>query len=288
MTVILVTGATGFLGEHVLRQLLASGSDILAFVRPGSRTGWLQQHAVGMRVGDLADRTSLQSALRGVDVLFNVASLGFGHAANIVAAAKAAGVGRAVFVSSASVFTQLPAASKPVRIQAERLITESGLNYTVLRPTMIYGAPRDRNIWRLINHLRRWPVIPVVGRGDALQQPVFVEDVATAVVRAAGADHAIGKAYNLAGAAPLSFVQMIDVTCARLGRNVTKIHLPPRMAWTGAAVFSRLGLRITPEQVARIEENKVFDIGAATADLRYEPLNFDHGVARELQWLDKL
>ncbi len=288
MTTILVTGATGFLGEHVVRRLLGSSSDILAFVRPGTRTGWLQQHAVGLRAGDLAERAALQRALRGVDVFLNIASLGFGHAANIVAAAEAAGVGRAVFVSSTSVFTQLPTASKPVRIQAERLITESGLNFTILRPTMIYGTPRDRNIWRLINHLRRWPVIPVVGRGDALQQPVFVEDVATAVVRAAGADHAIGKAYNLAGAVPLSFVQMIDITCARLGRNVTKIHLPPRMARTGAAVFSRLGLRITPEQVARIGEDKVFDIGAAVTDLHYEPLDFEHGVARESQWLDKL
>ena len=288
MITVLVTGATGFLGQHVVRRLLGRGSDILAFVRPGSRTGWLRQHAVGLRAGDLAERAVLQRALRGVDVLLHIASLGFGHAANIVAAAEAAGVGRAVFVSSTSVFTQVPTASKPVRMQAERLIAESGLNYTILRPTMIYGAPRDRNIWRLINYLRRWPIIPVVGRGDALQQPVFVEDVATAVVRAAGADHAIGKAYNLAGAVPLSFVQMIDITCARLGRNVTKIHLPPRMARTGAAVFSRLGLRITPEQVARIGEDKVFDIGAAVTDLHYEPLDFEHGVARESQWLDKL
>jgi nucleoside-diphosphate-sugar epimerase len=288
MTTVLVTGATGFLGEHVVRRLLGSGSDILAFVRPGSRTGWLRQHAVGLRAGDLSERTALQRALRDVDVFLNIASLGSGHAANIVAAAEVAGVGRAVFVSSTSVFTQLPTASKPVRIQAERLITESGLDYTILRPTMIYGTPRDRNIWRLINHLRRWPVIPVVGRGDALQQPVFVEDVATAVVRAAGADYAIGNAYNLAGAAPLSFVQIIDTVCAALGRRVVKIHLPPRLARSAAVVSSRFGLRVSAEQVARIEEDKAFDISAASADLRFQPLDFERGVARELQWLDRM
>ncbi len=287
MTTVLVTGATGFLGEHVMRRLFRSGSDILAFVRPESRTGWLQQHGVKLRVGDLSERVVLERALRGIDVFLNIASLGFGHATNVVAAAQASGVGRVVFVSSASVFTQLPTASKTMRVQAERLIAKSGLNYTILRPTMIYGTPRDRNIWRLIGYLSRWPVIPVVGRGNALQQPVFVEDVATAVVQAAGSECAIGKAYNLAGAVPLSFVQMIDAVCTRLDRSVARIHLPPLAARAAAAVFSRLGLPITPEQVARIEEDKAFDISAAAADLRFAPLDFEHGLARELQWLSQ-
>ena len=65
MTTVLVTGATGFLGEHVMRQLLGSGNDISAFVRPGSQTGWLQQQGVKLRVGDLADRVALERALSG-------------------------------------------------------------------------------------------------------------------------------------------------------------------------------------------------------------------------------
>jgi uncharacterized protein YbjT (DUF2867 family) len=286
MTTILLTGATGFLGEHVIRRLLGSGSDIQAFVRPSSRTEWLRKQGVGLRFGDLAERSDLERALRGVDVLLSIASLGLGYAANILTAVQSAGLVRAVFVSSTSIFTQLSMPSKPVRVQAERLITESGLHYTILRPTMIYGSPRDRNIWRLISYLRQWPVIPVVGRGDALQQPVFVEDVATAVVRAVGAEHAIGKAYNLAGASPLSFVQMIDTVCTRLGRNVARIYLSPGMARMGAAMFSRLGMRITPEQIARIMEDKAFDISPAVRDLRFSPLDFDAGLARELQWLE--
>ena len=285
MTNVLVTGATGFLGEHVIRELLGSGGCISAFVRPGSQTGWLQQRGVKLCVGDLADRDALERALLGVDVLLNIASLGFGHAANVVAAAQASGIGRAVFVSSASVYTQVPNSSKTMRVQAERLIADSGLNYTILRPTMIYGTPRDRNIWRLIVYLRRWPAIPVVGRGDALQQPVFVEDVATVVVQAAGVEHAIGKAYVLAGAAPLSFVQMIDTVCRCIGRGVTRIHLSPRAARAAVAVLSSLGLPITTEQVARIQEDKTFDISAAAADLNFSPLDFEYGLKRELQWL---
>jgi nucleoside-diphosphate-sugar epimerase len=174
-----------------------------------------------------------------------------------------------------------------VRVQAEQLIAKSGLNYTILRPTMIYGTPRDRNIWRLISYLSRWPFIPVVGRGDALQQPVFVDDVANAVVQAADSECAIGKAYNLAGAAPLSFVQMVDTVCTGLNRSVARIHLPPRPTRAVAAALSRFGIPITPEQVARIEEDKTFDTSAAATDLCFAPLNFEHGLARELQWLSQ-
>jgi hypothetical protein len=59
------------------------------------------------------------------------------------------------------------------------------------------------------------------------------------------------------------------------------------MARAGAAVFSPLGLRITPEQIARIEEDKAFDISAASADLHFAPLDFEHGLARELRWFDE-
>ena len=286
MTTFLVTGATGFLGEHVIRRLPGSGSKVLAFVRPGSRTEWLERYGVEIRVGDLSHRAVLAHALQGVDVFLNIASLGFGHAADIVAASQSSGVERTVFVSSASVFTRLPAATKDVRVQAEKLIAKSGLNYTILRPTMIYGSPRDRNVWRLICYLRRWPVIPIVGRGDALQQPVFVEDVARAVVQASSTENAIGKVYNLGGAPPISFVQMIDIVCERLQRSVVKVYVAPRLARAFLSVFFRLGLRITPEQAARIEEDKVVDINAAVTDLHFTPLDFNHGLERELQWLN--
>ena len=70
------------------------------------------------------------------------------------------------------------AKSKKVRLAAENTIETSGLKYTILRPTMIYGSPRDRNMWRLIRFMRYSPIVPIFGDGNYLQQPIFVGDVA--------------------------------------------------------------------------------------------------------------
>ena len=89
------------------------------------------------------------------DALVNLASLGFGHARGIVRAAVRAGLDRAVFVSTTAVTTTLPARSKAVRLAAEDEIRGSGLSWTILRPTMIYGAAGDRNLSRLLALLAR-------------------------------------------------------------------------------------------------------------------------------------
>jgi hypothetical protein len=80
---------------------------------------------------------------------------------------------------------------------------------------------------------------------------------------------------------------MINIISARLGRNVKKFHVPLIMAQYAALLFGSIGLRITSEQVLRFEEAKNFDIGAAVKDLGYSPLDFEHGLALELQWLGK-
>ena len=287
MNTILVTGATGFLGEHVVRLLLSSGAEIRAFVRPTSDTMWLRKNDVHILSGDLNQRVTIETALQGVDLLINVASLGFGHAGNIVAASVKAGVSRTVFVSSTSIFSKLQTSSKAKRIQAELIIAESGLDYTIIRPTMIYGSPRDRNIWRLVNYINKWSVVPIIGRGQALQQPVFVGDVAKAIVSSSQCDSSIGQSYDIAGAKPISFLEIINAISAKLGRNVKKFHVPLIMAQYVAFLFGNMGLGITSEQVLRFEEGKTFDIGAAVQDLGYNPLDFEHGLMLELKWLLK-
>ena len=287
MNTILVTGATGFLGEHVVRHLLSTGAEIRAFVRPTSNTMWLRKNDVHILSGDLNQQVTIERALQGVDLLINVASLGFGHAANIVAASVKAGVSRTVFVSSTSIFSKLQTSSKAKRIQAELIIAESGLDYTIIRPTMIYGSPRDRNIWRLVNYINKWPAVPIIGRGQALQQPVFVGDVAKAIVSSSQCDSSIGQSYDIAGAEPISFLEIINAISAKLGRDVNKFHVPLIMAQYVAFLFGNMGLGITSEQVLRFEEAKTFDIGAAVQDLGYKPLDFEHGLMLELKWLLK-
>lgn len=94
-----------------------------------------------------------------------MASIGFGAVLIILQACAAVGVNWAVFVSTTAIFTQLNASSKAVRLVAEADIQASGLDWSMLRPTMIYGTPADRNMIRLLQWLEPLPQLPILGKG---------------------------------------------------------------------------------------------------------------------------
>lgn len=282
---VLVTGATGFLGEHVLARR-PPDCELTVFVRPASDLSRLPA-GVRTHVGSLDRPETLEAALEGQDLLLNLASLGFGHAPGVVAACRRAGVPRSVFVGSAAVFTTLPARSKSVRLEAERCLQDSGLSCALLRPTMIYGTPRDRNIWRLIRLLRFSPAVPVL-RGEGLHQPVHVEDVADAVWAAASLTHAGYRAYNVGGARALRLEEMIGAIAGGLGRRVLLVPVSASAARAGAAVARLLPFlpRISAEQIERLREDKSVDNGPARTAFGYAPRDFQTGVAQELRWLE--
>ncbi|MBE0680752.1 MAG: NAD(P)H-binding protein [Anaerolineales bacterium] len=281
---VLVTGATGFTGSRVVPLLLQSGYQVRCLTRATSDRAPLSALTVEWVTGDLSNPETLAAALRGVDALVNIASLGFGHADSILRSAKEAGVRRAIFISTTAIFTQLNAGSKSVRLAAEEAIQASGLDYTILRPTMIYGSPRDRNMWRLIRLLRLTPVMPIFGDGESLQQPIFVDDVAQAVLRALQTDATIGKSYNIAGKAPLAYNQVIDTVASALGRRVWKLHLPymPIVRILQFTEQIRLRLPIKAEQVLRLNENKAFSNEEAQRDFGFSPRGFEEGIRTEI------
>jgi nucleoside-diphosphate-sugar epimerase len=282
---IFLTGATGFLGERVARYLVGAGHKVRCFVRPASNRSILADLNLEYAVGDLADEMRLAASMKGWDTLVNVASIGFGHGPGIVRAAERAGVRRAIFFSTTAIFTRLPAQTKAARLEAEQAIIDSSLDWTILRPTMIYGSPRDRNMWRLINYLKRYPLLPIPGNGQSLQQPVFVDDVAQATAVALATQASIGKALNLAGAEPLSYNEVIDTVAGLLGRRVLKLHVPLPVALLGLRAYNALRRRaaLRSEQLLRLNEDKAFSIHEARACIGYEPLTFSEGISRELQ-----
>lgn len=282
---ILLIGATGFTGSYVLRKLVEQGfPDIRCLVRESSRLDLLPVDEIEVARGSLDHPLSLAQAMEGIDTLINVASIGFGHAPVLVSTAEKAGVTRALFISTTAIFTSLNAASKAVRLAAEESIQRSSLRWTILRPTMIYGSRRDRNICRLIRFVRRCPVIPVAGPGKHLLQPVYVEDVAKAVADAFHSTITICKSYTISGANPLTYNEVIDTISRLLKRSVIKCHLPvnPVVTLMRSFEWARLRLPVSSEQILRLNENKAFDHRDAARDWGYSPRTFLEGVKREL------
>lgn len=282
---VLVTGGTGFTGSRLIPLLLKNGFKVRAFVRPTSDRSPLSSFEVAWATGDFANPETFIAALRGVDALINIASLGFGHAESILKSMKEAGVQRGLFISTTAIFTQLNAGSKSIRLAAEDAIQASGVDYTILRPTMIYGTPRDRNMWRLIRLLKITPIMPIFGDGESLQQPIFVDDVAQAVLLALQNDATIHKSYNIAGKAPLTYNEVIDTVASALGKRVWKLHLPYLPIVRALQFTERLRLRlpIKAEQVLRLNENKAFSYDEAGRDFGFSPRSFEVGIGIEAQ-----
>ena len=281
---IVVSGANGFTGRFVCAELQRRQQPFIALLRPGTNTSWMDAHQIPVRFVDLNNTQQLAAQLKGCDALLNVASIGFGAAPSILEACRSAALRRAVFVSTTAIFTQLNAGSKVVRKAAEAAITSSGLDATILRPTMIYGTPDDRNMIRLVRWLERWPVLPVFGSGRSLQQPVHVSDVAWAVVQALENPATIKRQFNISGATPLTYNDLVRLTAQALGRRVQRFHVPARPIVTALKVSERLGitLPIKAEQVLRLNEDKAFSHAEAAEAFGYAPMAFEQGIRQEV------
>jgi uncharacterized protein YbjT (DUF2867 family) len=292
---LLVTGGSGFLGGYVLAEARGRGHVCVALARSATAERAVAARGATPLAGDLDDGTALAAvfARARCDALVNLASLGFGHAPAIVWAAVNAGFDRAVFVSTTAVTTTLPARSKSVRLAAEESIRSSRLKWTILRPTMIYGAAGDRNLSRLLALLaraRRAPLVgglplllPVPGGGRRLQHPVHVADVAGAVVTAVERPETAGHCYDVAGPEPLAFGELLRASAAAIGYRVRLVPVPlaPVIALTRG--YERVSRRpkIRAEQWQRLAEDKAFPIEAAACDLDYAPRSFAAGIREE-------
>jgi len=281
---IFITGATGFTGSRVVPLLLKSGYEARCLYRASSDRSLLTDSNIEWALGDVSDSQTLSASMQGTDALVNIASLGFGYADSIISAAQNAGIKRAVFISTTAIFTQLNAGSKKVRVAAELAIETSGLKHTILRPTMIYGSPRDRNMWRLIRFMRYSPIVPIFGDGKYLQQPIHVDDVAAAILGCLKADVTISKSYNIAGKHALTYNEVVDTIARGMNKRAWKIHIPSKPVVSLLRFFERIRIPfpIKAEQVLRLNENKDFSYAEAQEDFGFSPLAFGEGIRLEL------
>jgi nucleoside-diphosphate-sugar epimerase len=135
----------------------------------------------------------------------------------------------------------------------------------------------------LAGFLRRCCWFPIFGDGQALQQPVHVDDVAAAIMAAAVRPEAAGRQYAVAGPRAIPYDRLVDLVGAAVGVAPVKVHLPVALVLALARVLPkgagrRLGLE--PEQVLRLQEDKSCSIGAAVADLGFAPVDLVEGLRR--------
>ncbi len=302
---VLVTGATGFVGCELLRQLHAAGHPLRLLVRnPASPTARrvAEEFHADLRQGDVLEGGSMAAAARGMDAVIHlvgiISEIGrntFANAheqatGNMLQAARDAGVRRFLHMSALGTRPDAVARYHRTKWAAEELVRGSGLDWTIFRPSLIYGA--GDHFVNLFAGISRWsPILPVMGSGQGRLQPVAVEVVATAFAAALAEPRAIGGTFDLCGPEALSLVALLDTILAVLGRRRVKLHVPLPLARAQAAVLElawpRLFGRAAPlnrDQLLMLQEDNVGDPRPAAELFGLKLVPFREGIGA---WLGR-
>ena len=279
---ILVTGGTGHTGQRVVRRLAELGNTVRVLTREPTKLPTAMRRQLEMFRADVNDSAALADAVSGCDAV--VAMTHIRYAPNVIAAMKSAGVRRVVFTSSTRRFTKFPEETAHWVIRGEEAVEQSGLDWTIIRASMIYGDNLDNNLTHLVRVLEALPVHPLIGGGKMLWQPVFTWDVVQAIVAALERPVSVGKAYTVAGPAPISYEEMVRTILVAMGKRRLLFPVPMGIARAAARVYGLVSSkpRLRIDQIDRLQENKVFDISEAVRDMGFEPVTFEEGIRRKI------
>ena len=261
---IAVTGAFSYSGKYIARRLLARGENVITLTnhphRPDPFAGRVLAHPL-----NFADASSLASSLRNVDVLVNTYWVRFDKGANtqpaaventkrLVDAAVKAGVKRIVHVSIANPSAESHLPYYWGKAANEKAVTNSGLSYAILRPTVLFGT-EDILINNIAWLLRRFPFFALPGNGSYGIQPVFVDDLA-----ALAADAVFEKDNSVRDAVGpdiFTFREMVQLIGKRIDASRPLFNVPPRLALTAAQFLSLFvnDVILTPEEVDGLMAN---------------------------------
>lgn len=297
---VFLTGATGFVGSHLLEHLLNEGHSVTALVRDANsrkageatRPPASANARVELFQGDVADASGLEDGIRGCDAVVHlvgiIAEVGESTfervhvrgTENIVQAAKRAGVKRFVQMSAIGARPNGVSEYQTSKYRAEEAVRNSGIPFVILRPSIIFG-PRDGFVNQMAQVMKSAPFVrPVVGSGRSRFRPIYVRDVARCFVDALTNNAASGRTVHLVGAEELTFEELLKRIAECIGVRKHALHISIPLMMLAAHVFSLLPLRppVTPDQLAMLEEGSTADPEEMLQVFKFEPISFTEGL----------
>lgn len=286
-----VFGGSGFLGRHTVRALARAGWRIKIATRHPNRAFFLRPLGTVGQIDfvkcDVADAESVSAAVMGSSAVVNLTGILFEKgqsfedvqaegAANIAKASAAASVSRLVHISAIGADADSDSGYAETKAEGEQFVREAFPGAVILRPSIIFG-PEDGFFNKFAQMARFLPALPLVGGGHTRFQPVFVGDVAQAIVSVLGRDDVAGRIYELGGPATYSFKELLEIILFQIGKKRVLVPLPFGIAMIKAAFLQLLPWPIlTVDQVKLLKkDNVVSPTAAGLGDLGITPTSVE-------------
>jgi len=278
-----IFGANSLVGECLIPLLVQDGRQVTAFSREAvahnaQGVKWQQLDENVLSAGASADMIGI--------IAFWICVAPIWVLPDYFRLLRELGARRVVALSSTSRFTKDNSSDHGERVTAQNLAegelrlqawaSDNGVEWVILRPTLIYGRGCDKNVCEIVRFIRRFGFFPLFGGANGLRQPVHAADIAGTCYAALERPEAANKTYYLAGGETLSYHDMVCRIFAVLELRPRLLHLP-LWVFTLAVTLLRLlpGYRYwTEEMAARMNRDLVFDSSAAKRDLNFSPQKF--------------
>lgn len=302
----LIIGATSFIGPAVLEKILLTFSEeedrISCLIRTATdkeklskleNLALVNSREFNFVTGNLFSSDSISNCIKGVDCLLYLVDLkNTTFIKNLLSAISKTGIKRAVFISSTSVLVPFESEVKKAKLESENLIQDFGrrlgFDYTILQPTMIYGSEDDRNYSKMLKFIKKRGFFVMFGKGKNLIQPVFIEDVASAVAAVIRNNSTFNKIYTLCGKEPIKYKDMLLSVKSLVKKPFKIIRLPLLISKFLVAVYSKVWPKsnLKPDMIERMQVDKAYSYEAAANDFGFSPVTFMHGIEVLIRKMD--
>jgi uncharacterized protein YbjT (DUF2867 family) len=284
---IFIAGATGFIGGNLVEDLRSRGLNLKCLVRSESAEKSLRSKGIEVVRGDITMPETLKGVLRSEDFVIHLVgiieekgkatfkSVHVEGTGNLIAEARRAGVRHFFYQSALGADKNSWSGYLKTKAEAEEIVRQSGLSYTIFRPSLIAG-PWDGFTKRLVEMIKLSPVLPIAGEGRSRFQPVYIKDWIKCVNKVIDDPEKFISVYDIGGPEHLTYTEMVETLADVMDRKKPVFKIPMGLMKLSAAFLGTVlpSPPVTLDQLRLLEMDNICDIDAIEKNFGFKPAKY--------------